>query len=712
MSALERLTPSRRTFLLSGGALIVSFSLPPRLAVTEQPADEELPGSLQRDPKLDSWIRIDERGAITVFTGKCELGQGIKTALIQLAAEELAVAPQSIHLVTADTALTPNEGYTAGSHSMQDSGTAIRHAAAQARSLLIATAAVRLGVPRERLKAQDGAVVAHDGRRVGFGVLVKEKLLRVPADGRANLTDPAHYRVIGTRLQRVDIPAKVTGGPAFVHDLRFPGMLHARVVRPPSYHARLLHLDTTPIANMPGVRAVHRDGNYLAVIAAREYQAVAGMRALAAAASWNETPSLPQPDRIFEWLASQPAERVPVVGGSGDLAGGAQFLEATYRRAYQMHGSVGPSCAVARFENGQLTVWTHSQGVFPLRAAIAQLVQLPPERVRCIQVDGSGCYGHNGADDAGADAALLAMALPGRPVRVQWMREQEHAWEPYGSVMITKVRATLGAEGRISGWDYSVRSCTHATRAGPAGSLLPAWLLAHPGAPPPPRPLPLPEGGGHRNAAPLYSIPNMRVAYEFVPVMPLRVSALRSLGAYMNVFSIESFMDELAQAAKADPVEFRLRHLDDPRARAVIETAAERFGWSGYQRRQDHGRGFAFARYKNLAAYLALAAEAEVDRKSGHVRLKRVIAAVDCGEAVNPDGIENQIQGGILQSASWTLHERVVFDRTRITSRDWNSYPILRFTEMPDEVQVYVVNQPGTPFLGTVKPHKGRPLRR
>jgi len=334
-------------------------------------------------------------------------------------------------------------------------------------------------------------------------------------------------------------------------------------------------------------------------------------------------------------------------------------------------------------------------------------VQLPPERVRCIQIDGSGCYGHNGADDAGADAALLAMALLGRPVRVQWMREQEHAWEPYGSAMITKVRATLGAEGRISGWDYSVRSCTHATRAGPAGSLLPAWLLAHPSAPPPPRPLPLPEGGGHRNAAPLYSIPNPRAAYEFVPAMPLRVSALRSLGAYMNVFSIESFMDELAQAAKTDPVEFRLRHLEDPRARAVIETAAERFGWSGYQRRPDHGRGFAFARYKNLAAYLALAAEAEVDRKSGQLRLKRVIAAVDCGEAVNPDGIENQIQGGILQSASWTLHERVNFDRTRITSRDWNSYPILRFTEMPDEVQVYVVNQPDAPFLGTGEAAQG-----
>jgi CO/xanthine dehydrogenase Mo-binding subunit len=674
--------------------------------MTQEPP-AKLPGSLQRDPDLDSWIRIDERGAITVFTGKCELGQGIKTALIQVAAEELAVAPESIQLVTADTARTPNEGYTAGSHSMQDSGTAIRYAAAQVRSLLIGAAAARLGVSRQRLTAQDGAVVADDGRRLSFGALVKDELLHVAADGRSDLTDAAHYRLIGKPVHRVDIPAKVSGGPAYVHDLRLPGMLHARVVRPPSYHATLLRVDTTSIAKMPGVRAVHRDGNYLAVIAEREYQAVAAMQALEKAVTWNETPTLPDPDKIFDWLVSQPSQQVPVLAGSGGLTGGTKILEATYRRAYQMHASIGPSCALAHFEDGQLTVWTHSQGVFPLRAAIAQLVQLPPEKVRCVQVEGSGCYGHNGADDAGADAALLAMALPAHPVRVQWTREQEHAWEPYGSAMITKARAAVGPDGRIAGWDYSVRSCTHATRAGPAGNLLPAWLLAHPSTPPPPRPLPLPEGGGHRNAAPIYSIPNARVTYEFVSAMPLRVSALRSLGGYMNVFSIESFMDELAHAAKVDPVEFRLRHLDDPRAQAVIKAAAERFGWADYPRQQDHGRGFAFARYKNLAAYLALAAEVEVDRKGRRVRLKRVTAAVDSGEVVNPDGIANQIEGGILQSASWTLRERVAFDRTRITSRDWSSYPILRFTGIPDEVRVHVLNQPGAPFLGTGEAAQG-----
>jgi CO/xanthine dehydrogenase Mo-binding subunit len=702
--ALERLTPSRRGFITGAGALIVSFSLPLRSAAQEA---ARLPGSLQRDPRLDSWIRIDERGAITVLTGKCELGQGIKTALIQVAAEELVVPPEAIQLITADTAATPNEGYTAGSHSMQDSATAIRHAAAQARSLLVGEAATRLGVPRERLTVQDGAVVAGDGRRLGFGALVANQLLHVTAERNSDLTDSSHYRLIGRSVRRVDIPAKVGGGAAFVQDVRLPGMLYACVVRPPSYRATLLRVDTQTIEKRPGVRVVHRDGNYLAVIAEREYQALSAMQALAAAATWHETATLPEPDKLFEWLASEPAEEVPVLSGTGSLPRDSHVLEATYGRAYHMHGSIGPSCAVALFENGQLTVWTHSQGVFALRAAISELLRLPAEKIRCIQVDGSGCYGHNGADDVGADAALLAMVVPGHPVRVQWTRDQEHGWEPYGSAMITRVRASLGTDGRIAGWDYAVRSCTHATRAGPAGNLLPARLLAQPFAPPPTRPLPLPEGGGHRNAAPLYSIPDARVRLEFVAAMPLRVSALRSLGAYMNIFSIESFIDELALAAKADAVDFRLRHLADPRARAVIQAAADHFGWRGYQARPARGRGFAFARYKNLAAYLALAVEVEVDRKSGHVRLARAVAAVDSGEAVNPDGIRNQVEGGILQSASWTLHERVVFDRTRVTSRDWNSYPILRFTEIPDEVQVHVLNQPGAPFLGTGEAAQG-----
>jgi nicotinate dehydrogenase subunit B len=703
--------PSRRA-VLAGGALVVSFSLLPRRAASQADgeAPPKLPGDLAKYPMLDAWIRIDADGTITVFTGKAELGQGIKTALIQIAAEELIVLPGVIHLVTADTAHTPDEGYTAGSHSMQDSGTAIRHAAAQARALMIGAAAARLGLPPGRLHAEGGVVIADDGRRIGFGDLVASQLLHFRATPQSDLVDPSRHRQIGQPVPRVDLPAKLTGGAVFVQDLRLPKTVHGRVVRPPSYGAALRQLDGAAIERLPGVLKIVRDGSYLAVIAEREYQAIVAMRALAEAAQWDEKPGFPAPADLFATLAALPAQTVTVRDNPGAMPPGTKIVAASYRRAYHMHGSIGPSCAVGLFEDGALTLWTHSQGVYPLRAALAQLTGLSPDKVRVIHLEGSGCYGHNGADDAGADAALLALALPGRPVRVQWMREDEHSWEPYGSAMLTRARAAIDPAGKIVAWDYTVRSFPHATRpnAGPggAGNLLAARHRAQPMAQPAPKPIPLPEGGGDRNATPLYSIPDVRVQYEFVPEMKLRVSALRSLGAYMNIFSIESFMDELATAAGIDPVDFRLRHLSDPRAREVVTRAAERFGWLAHSQ-PGRGNGFAFARYKNLAAYLAVAVEVSIDRETGQVRLMRAVAAVDSGEAVNPDGIKNQIEGGILQSASWTLYESVRFDRTRILSRDWSSYPIMRFPAVPESVEVYVIDRPGTPFLGTGEAAQG-----
>jgi CO/xanthine dehydrogenase Mo-binding subunit len=382
-------------------------------------------------------------------------------------------------------------------------------------------------------------------------------------------------------------------------------------------------------------------------------------------------------------------------------------IEAVYRRPYQVHGAIGPSCAVGLFRDGQLTLWTHSQGVYPLRGAIAQMLAMPVEKVHCIHMEGSGCYGHNGADDAAADAAIVARALPGRPVRVQWMREEEHAWEPFGPAMVVKVRGALDANGHVAGWDYAVFSNTHSTRPGEAGNLAPAWLLEKPFSPPAPKPPPQPEGGGDRNAIPLYAFANARVTHHFIAEMPLRVSALRALGAYTNVFAIESFMDELAAAARVDPVEFRLRHLADSRARDAIRTAVEGFGWQGWTRKRNHGRGFAFARYKNLAAYAAVAMEVEVERETGEVRVGRVVAAIDSGEAVNPDGIRNQIEGGIVQSISWTMLESVTWDAARITSRDWGRYPILRFPHVPASIDVRVIDRPGEPFLGTGEAAQG-----
>ncbi|MBV9245985.1 MAG: xanthine dehydrogenase family protein molybdopterin-binding subunit, partial [Methylobacteriaceae bacterium] len=337
-----------------------------------------------------------------------------------------------------------------------------------------------------------------------------------------------------------------------------------------------------------------------------------------------------------------------------------------------------------------------------------QLLSLALDKVHCMHVEGSGCYGHNGADDAAADAALIAMAFPGPPVRVQWMREQEHMFEPFGPAMIANVRASLASDGTVVDWQYEVRSNTHSTRPGGAGDLMPSWFLAKPLAPTTPKPIPQPEGGGDRNAIPLYSFPSARVVHNFVPSMPLRVSALRSLGAYMNIFAIESFVDELAAAAGLDPVAFRLAHLDDARARDVVRTAAERFGWSNpavLPRR--HGKGFAFARYKNLAAYAAIAAEVAVEHETGAVRVLRVVAAVDSGQAVNPDGIRNQIEGGIVQSTSWTLYEAVTFEADRITSVDWSGYPILRFPAVPGSIEVHVIDRPGEPYLGTGEAAQG-----
>ncbi|WP_187436801.1 xanthine dehydrogenase family protein molybdopterin-binding subunit [Bradyrhizobium rifense] len=710
---------SRRRVLAGAGALVVSFGAAHAIGQEGNTAQDmqsgarvsppaPLPGSLKDAPLLDSWIRIDGDGGITVFTGKVELGQGIKTSLLQVAAEQLSVPLQALKLQTADTALTPNEGFTAGSHSMQDSGTAIMHAAAQSRIILVGEAGRRLGLPPDQLEAKDGFVQAPDGRKLSYGELVSEQILHVRAQPSSPLKHPNSFSVMNTPVRRADIPAMVTGAPAYVQDMRPPGMVHARVVRPPSYEAQLVSVDSEAVENAPGVLKVVRDGNFLAVIAVSEYQAVKAMRLLAAAARWDEKSALPRLSDLPNAILSLPSQDSEILRqGQPESSSGGRKLEAKYTKPYHSHGSIGPSCAIAEASGDQVTVWTHTQGVFPDRDAIAGMLHLPKENVRCIHAEGSGCYGHNGADDAAGDAALIARAYPNVPVRVQWMREQEHAWEPYGPAMVTHLAASLGDDGSIRDWQHEVWSNTHSMRPGGAGALLAAQHMADRVPAPPPKPLPLPEGGGDRNAIPLYKFPNARVVHHFLPAMPLRVSALRALGAYMNVFSIESFMDELAEAVGTDSVEFRLKHLEDQRARDTVAKAAEKFNWSAFQKRAGRGRGFGFARYKNLAAYCAIAAEVEVDRDSGRAKLVRAVAAVDSGQIVNPDGLVNQVEGAILQSTSWTLYESVSFDDTRITSIDWATYPIMRFAQVPESIEVHLINRPGQPFLGAGETAQG-----
>jgi CO/xanthine dehydrogenase Mo-binding subunit len=694
------------------GALILSFSLSPRAWVQEgagaQPtarqAGPRLPGSLAKNPLLDAWIRVDADGRVTAFTGKVELGQGIRTALLQVVAEELEMPFDQVSLVTADTSRTTDEGYTAGSHSVQDSGTALRNAAAQVREILIAEAARRLKTPPDRLRAEAGAVFGPNEARITYAELVAPNLLHVEAQPTSKLKDPTFFKVIQKPVQRVDIPAKVTGAPAYVQDMRLPGMLHARVVRPPGYGAKLIHLDVSNIEKMTGIVKVVRDGNFLAVVAYREFQAIKAMNALSRAAEWQQSEALPKQADLHETLLGLPSQDLVIYDKHEtrpEQSQPSKTLEATYTRPYLSHGSVGPSCAIAHLTEGITTIWTHTQGVYPDRQAIAEMLRVPQDKVRCIHVEGSGCYGHNGADDAAADAALIANSLPDRPIRVQWMREQEHGWEPFGPAMIAKARASVDPSGRIVDWDYGVWSNTHSMRPGPAGALLAAQHMARSFPVPEPKPIPQPEGGGDRNSIPLYTFPSAKVTHHFLRDMPVRISALRSLGAQMNVFAIESFMDELALMAGSDPVAFRLAHLDDPRARDVVTAAADEFHWAARAAPAGgHGYGFAFARYKNLAAYCAVAMQVRVDRETGRTRVLRVAAAVDTGQVINPDGVRNQIEGAIMQSLSWSLFESVSFDATRITSTDWATYPVLRFGSVPESVTIRIVDRPGTPFLG------------
>lgn len=670
----------------------------------------DLPGSLRSNPVLEAWIHVAPDGAVTVFSGKVELGQGIRTALLQVAAEELDVPPARITLVSGDTARVPDEGLTAGSHSMQDGGTALANAAANVRMLLTREAARAWRAdPAALATSGRGEVVAPDGRALDYGALAARLSLEVEAVADAPRRDPRAYRTLGTDLPRIDIPAKLTGGEAYVQDLRLPGMLHARVIRGPSYGTHLAAPPLDAVRAMPGVVAVVENGTFAAVVARTEWQAIKAMRAAQAGDYVRTLPPLPVgagPHR----LEALPSREIVVLDTrkAGGRGAATRSLRASYSRPWYSHGSIGPSCAVALAKDGGLTLWSHSQGVFDMHRAVAELVGLDPGKVRCIHTPSAGCYGQNGADDVTAEAGLIAMAVPGRPIRLQWMREQEFGWEPCGCGMVTQVEAAIGPDKRIAHWNYEVWSNSHNNRPVRAGGYAVAQQVEPRFAPQEARPIPMPEGDGDRNANPLYTFAHMNVLYHFVPEMPLRVSALRSLGAHLNVFSIESMLDELAREAGVDPLAFRLAHMEDRRARAVMTEATRRFGWDTRPRGDGRrGCGMAFARYKNIGAYCALAMEVEVEHETGTVAVRRVSAAVDAGQPASPDGIRNQVEGGIIQSLSWALLEEVTYDETRRTSFDWGSYPILRFDQVPGAIDVHVMDRPGQPFLGAGETAQG-----
>jgi CO/xanthine dehydrogenase Mo-binding subunit/aerobic-type carbon monoxide dehydrogenase small subunit (CoxS/CutS family) len=699
--------------------LALEMALPPTRA--RSPADAHAassPDADDGDEPIDTRLTIDANGLVTVYTGKVELGTGVRTALAQIVAAALEVPFACVTLVMGDTRLTPDDGGTTGSKTLQETGPRLQHIAAEVRRILLTRAAARLGVPVDRLQTGAGRITIrdHPDTAIPYGDLAAEPFGRQASDG-TSWQPPAHDAVVGRSLPRVDLPAKLTGGAAFVHDLRLDGMLHGRVLRPRVRTmngvagAAVESVDDRAVRGMPGLVAIVRNGSFLGVVAEREDQAIRAAEHLRV--TWSAPNPLPDQSQLHALMPQMPQQAVIVAcAGEVDAAFGraTRILESSYAFPFQAHAAMGPSCAVADVRPDGATIYASSQDVFALRAALAALIGLDVEQVRVMHHEGAGCYGHNGADDVSADAALLSQAVA-RPVRVQWDRADEFAWEPKGPAMLSRVRAGLSATGEVIAWDYDVWTPTHSTRpGGEPGRLLAGELIDPPWPAPPVRWI-----GGDRNAIPNYAFPHLRVTAHWIDTPPLRPGSLRSLGGLANTTAIEGFVDELAAAVGADPVAFRLRHLTDPRALEVIRRVAQAAGWearpagpcaagrSAQAGEFRSGRGIAFARYESTHAYVAAVAEVTVHRGSGAVRVSRVVVAHDCGLIVNPDGLANQIEGNVIQGISRALKEEVTWDQSQVTSLNWATYPILTFAEVP-AIDIELVDRPDEPPWGAGEP--------
>jgi nicotinate dehydrogenase subunit B len=683
------------------GVMLASFAFP----LPAKATSTKLPADLQASPLLDSWIRLDPDGRIIVFTGKAELGQGILTALAQIVAEELDVEIVQVQMISADTRKTPNETYTYGSQSIENSGAALRAAAAEARALMVEAASRHFNVPGAELATAAGFVSTSDGQKASYWEAVSgnEDLFHRDATGLVQPKQPGQYRLVGKPVPRIDLPAKLTGTDSFLQDMRLLNMLFGRSVRPPRQGTKLLSANVAAVQAMPGVAAVVQEGSFLGVVAAREEVAIAARQALIDGSRWNDDGLvLPDQSELPKALLNFASEVSTITQDKPSSASPTDRLDAVYTRPYLSQGSIGPSCAVAWLKDGHMTVWSHTQGAYPLRGDLATVLGKSANDVDVIHVPAAGCYGHNGADDAALDAALLARAVEGRPVKLQWMRDDEFVWAPLSPAMVMRASAALSGEGRIIEWNYDVWSNSHAMRPGQPGgvNLLAAWYLPKPFDRSPPLRIPQPYGDGDRNAIPPYDLEGRTIKNHLLMDTPIRNGSLRTLGALGNIFAIESFMDELAGLAKIDPVSFRLMHLKDKRAKAVINAAVTRAGWTPNLKSDgSRGRGVAYSRYKNIGTYAAVVADIEVERQTGQVKVPKLVIAVDVGQIINPDGVTNQIEGGAIQGVSFALKEQVTFDREKITSRDWIGYPILTFPEVPT-VETVLIDRSRDPSLG------------
>ncbi|RXH19456.1 xanthine dehydrogenase family protein molybdopterin-binding subunit [Bradyrhizobium guangzhouense] len=656
------------------------------------PPGPELPHSLAANPRLSSWVRFTAEGRVAILPGKVEIGQGIVTALAQIAADELDVEIGRIEMIRASTAVSPNEGVTSGSLSIQQSGRALRHACAEVRQRFLAAASERLGVDPALLGVEDGMIAGPGNVTTSYWELAGDVSLDRDATPGTIAKSAATRSVAGRSIQRVDIPDKVFARPRFIHDQALPRMAHGRVLRPDVSRARLIALDEALARSVSGLIAIVRDGGFAGVVADSEAAAEAALKALRKGATWSSGEPLPDENDLAGFLRGQPVETTVIDTRAAVTTNATRTLRRQYTRPYIAHASIAPSCAMAQWDDNHIHVWTHSQGIYLLRADLAIVLKLPAENIVVEHMEGAGCYGHNAADDVALDAALLAKAAGGRPVRVQWSRHDEMCHAPFGAAMSIEIEADLDADNEIIGWRHAIWSNGHTARPGRAAQ--PALLTASEISNPYPRmistnPPPANGGGSDRNAVPLYALPSWTITSHRLLTMPVRTSALRTLGAQGNVFAIESLIDEIAGLRGEDPIAFRLRHLRDERATDVIRAVARRAGWKP-ERRSGIGHGVGFARYKNTGAYCAAIAEVE---GADDIRVARLTLAVDVGEAINPDGVMNQIEGGAIQATSWVLKERVRFDRTHITTTSWTDYPILTFSEVPT-VDVEIIQRP------------------
>jgi len=694
-------TLSRREFLKASGSLVVTFSfatLPQQSALAQGAAAKTV--SLEQ---VDAFLAIGADGDVTCYSGKVDLGTGVRTAIAQIVADELDVPFGKVAVVQGDTALTPDQGPTYGSLSIQVGGMQVRQAAATARAALVREAAKRLNLAEETLATQDGAVIAQPGsQRIHYGALVGGKAFELKLDPKAPLKDPATYRVVGQSVPRLDIPAKVTGEFTYMQDFAVPGMLHARVIRPAGMRAGLLSYDDSGAKQIKGFVQTVRQGNFLAVVAETEWAAIQASHALKA--EWSKWDGLPDKTELWEYVRSTKINHSDVLQSVGNTADASQAapkkLSATYDFAIHTHGSIGPSCAVAQWNDGKLTCWTASQATHLLRRQLAQMFGAPPEDIRCIYIDGSGCYGRNGHEDAAADAALIAKAT-GRTVRVQWMRADEHGWDPKGPPTLLDYRGAIDASGNVVAWESEVfipdapKTIQVALVAAELAAL--PTDTSHP-------------GNIQQALAIPYTFPNIKVTAHRLAQTPFRPSWIRTPGRMQNTYGNECFLDELASAAGVDPLEMRLKNIkpDDKRGTECLERLAKLANWKPRKGRSDSGdvatgRGVSYIKYELVRTYVAVACDVEVNRKTGKIAVKKFYVAHDCGQVINPDGLRNQIDGNVIQTVSRALMEDLQFDRSRVTSLDWKSYPIITFPDVP-EVVIDIIDRPSERPWGAGEP--------